>query len=451
MKILLINPPRFDKNPMIREIRCAGLSPISVYPPIELAYLAGVLRKDNEVEILDANGLNQNFEDIKRKINKFKPEAVVFTTSPASFNYDAQIAQITKKINKEIKTFLLDSHIVPVMPKKIKENFPEIDYLVGKEPLLNIPKLLGFKGMADLENHPLPAYDLLPLNQYSSFTFSRKKPFATLITSVGCPYKCNFCVIGGATVDRGYGSGWKFKSPEKILKEIKYLLNKGVKSIFFFDETFTVLKQRVIDLCQMIKNEKLKFEWSCNGRIDTLDDEELIKLMKETGCWNILFGIESGSEKLLEKANKSSIIPKAERVIGYCKKNGIETSASFMLGFPEEDKKTIKETLKIAKRINPHMAQFVIVTPYPGTKLYQEIKEKGLLEEDYSFSGYDAYCVDCRPVIRTENLSAEELLAAQKFLYRKFYLRPSFLIKKILEIKSFSQFLNILKSVRYLK
>ena len=435
---------------MVREMRCAGLSPVSVYPPIELAYLAGVLRKTAEVRALDANALDLDFEEVEAEIKKIEPDAIVFTTSPASFSQDAKIAEIAKKINAKTKTILLDSHIAPVMPEKIKEAFPQIDYLVGQEPLLNIPALLGFEGISDLEKHPLPAYDLLPLEKYSSLTFSRKKPFAALITSVGCPFKCNFCVIGGATVERGYGNNWRFKSAEKIFQEIRHLLSLGVKSVYFFDETFTAQKQRVMDLCRMIKQEGFKFEWSCNGRVDTLD-EEVIWAMKETGCWNILFGIESGSELVLEEVNKGFFLDKAKKAIALCKKAGINASASFIIGLPNETKETVKETLKIAKEISPHMAQFVIATPYPGTRFYDEAKEKGLLRQDYSFSGFDAYCVDHLPVVRSEKMSSEELLSAQKYVYRKFYLRISFLLKSLLDIKSFSQFFNLLKGVRYLK
>ena len=450
MKILLINPPRFNGHPMVREMRCAGLSTVSIYPPIELAYLAGVLRKNSEVKILDANALNYNFGDIKREIVNFKPAAIVFTTSPASFNFDSEIARITKEVSKEIKTILLDSHIVPVMPDKVKEKFPEIDYLIGTEPLVNIPKLFGFEEANGLESHPLPAYDLLPRDRYFSLTYSRKKPFATLITSTGCPNRCNFCLIGGATVERGYGNIWKFKSAEKILEEIKYLLSLGVKSIYFFDETFTAQKKRVLDLCGMIKKAGLKFEWGCNGRVDTLD-EETIKIMKTAGCWNIMFGIECGSEELLEDANKGTTLTKAMTAVLACKKNNISVSASFVIGFPNETWETVEKTLKIAKKVSPYRAQFVVLTPYPGTRLYDEIKSKGLLEQDYSFSGYDAYCINQIPVIRTEKMTSQGLLKAQKYLYRKFYLRPSYLINVLLGIRSFNQLLNILKSVKYLK
>ena len=435
---------------MIREMRCVGVTLVSVFPPIELTYLAGVLRNYAAVKILDANALNQSFKDIEKEIKSFKPEAIVFTASLPSFSADARVAKIAKRIDKKIITILLDSHTVPVMPDKIRQTFPEIDHLVGVEPLLTIPKLLGFEGVSELENHPLPAYDLLPLNKYSSVSFSRKKPFASLISSVGCPNRCHFCPIGGATVERSYGQKWRFKSPQKIIEEIKYLLNLGVKSIYFFDETFTVDRQRVKDLCRLIIDEGLKLEWSCNGRVDTLD-EEMVKIMKQAGCWSIMFGIECGSQGILEDANKGTTLAKEMDAVRFCKKYGIKVAASFMIGFPNESWQTIKQTLAMAKKINVHRTQFDMLTPLPGTKLYEEVKNKGLLEKEYSFSGYDAYCVDELPVIRTENLSSEELARAHKYIYRRFYLRPSLWLRTLLDIRSFDQLLNILKFIRYLK
>ena len=449
-KILLINPPRFKGHSIVREMRCVGITTVSVFPPIELAYLAGLLRKYARVIILDSNALNQNLEDIEKEIAAFEPQAVIFTASIPSFTADAQVAKAAKKVNQNIKTILLESHIVPVMPQKIKQSFPEIDYLVGSEPLLNIPKLLGFEGVSELEKHPLPAYDLLPLEKYSSINFTRKKPFASLVTSTGCSNRCNFCIIGGATVDRGYGKIWRFKSPQKIIEEIKHLLALGIKSIYFFDETFTVNKQRVKDLCRLIADQGLKFEWSCNGRVDTLD-EETIKIMKKAGCWNIMFGLECGVEGILEDANKGTTPAKAMDVINYCRKNGVDVSASFIIGWPGDTWQTIKETLEMAKKINVHRTQFDMLTPFPGTKFYEEAKAKGLLESDYSFSGYDAYCVDDMPVIRTEKMTSQELARAYKYVYRKFYLRPSLWLKTLLGIRTFGQFMDILKFIRYLR
>lgn len=450
MKILLINPPRFNGHSTIREMRCVGITTVSVFPPMELAYLAGLLRQHAEVKIFDANALNKGFGDIEAEIKNFQPQTVIFTASIPSFSADAQVAKIAKKINGKIKTILLESHIVPVMSARIKQTFPEIDYLVGAEPLLNIPILLGFQGVAQLEDHPLPAYDLLPIKKYSSISFTRKKPFASLVTSVGCSNRCNFCIIGGATVERGYGKIWRCKSPQKIMGEIKYLLDLGIKSIYFFDETFCVNQQRVKELCQMIIDNGLKFEWSCNGRVDRLD-EETIKVMKAAGCWNIMFGLECGVEDILEDANKGTTASKAMDVIERCKKNGIEVSASFIIGWPGDTWETINQTLEMAKKINVHRTQFDMLTPFPGTKFYEEAKAKGLLESDYSFSGYDAYCVNDAPVIRTEKMTSRELAQAYKYVYRKFYLRPSLWIRTFLGIRTFGQLIDILKFVRYLR
>lgn len=344
----------------------------------------------------------------------------------------------------------MESHVVPVMPEKIKQTFPEIDYLVGTEPLINIPKLLGFEGVAELENHPLPAYDLLSLNKYFSISFTRKKPFACLITSVGCSNRCNFCVIGGATVDRGYGKIWRFKSPKKILEEVKFVMSLGVKNIYFFDETFTVNKQRVLEFCKMMVEQGIKVDWTCNGRVDSLD-EETIKMMKKAGCWNIMFGIECGTQGLLEEANKGTTLTKALNIIKVCKDNGIQVSASFVIGLPHETMETVKQTLEVAKKINVYRAQFDVLTPFPGTKFYEEMQKKGLLEKEYSFSGYDAYCVNDMPVIRTEKMSSAELAEAHKYIYRKFYLRFFYVIHLLLSIRSWSQFVNLIRSVRYLK
>jgi len=435
---------------MIREMRCAGSSSISVFPPIELAYLAGILRKQAQVKILDANALNYDFKAVEQEIRKEKPETVVFTASPVSYAFDAQIAKIAKNISQRIKTILLDSHIAPVMSEKVKQNFPAIDYLVSQEPLLEIPKLLRLKGVKSMEEHPRPAYDLLPIKKYWSLTYTKARPFATLITSAGCPNQCNFCIVGGATVERGYGRKWRFKSPLKILDEIKYLKELGIKDIYFFDETFTVSKQRIENLCQLMLEKGINISWSCNGRVDTLD-KETIKLMKQTGCWNIMFGIECSSQGLLEEVNKGTTLAKAMEVVRYCKELGLNVSASFVIGLPNETRKTVKKTLALAKRINPYRAQFVILTPYPGTRLYDEVRKKGLLEQDYNFAGYDAYCLDHLPVIRTKKLSAADLLRAQKYIYRKFYLRPSFVISLLASIKSFDQLIGLFKSVKYLK
>ena len=154
MRILLINPPRFNGHSIVREMRCVGITSVSIFPPIEFAYLAGHLRKYAEVKIIDANALNQGFEYIGKEINEFRPQAVIFSASLPSFSADAQVAKIAKKIDKNIKTILLESHVVPVMPGKIKQTFPEIDHLVilrAQVGMVGVDEVVEIGSMFDLE------------------------------------------------------------------------------------------------------------------------------------------------------------------------------------------------------------------------------------------------------------------------------------------------------------
>lgn len=469
-----MNPPRFKGNPIVREVRCAGITPVSVYPPIRLAYTAALLEKNNfNVKILDANAFDDHYEDVKEKIKEYDPDLVLFTTSVTTISFDAKVADITKEINKNIIVVLDDPHIAPVMPEKVLTTFKNIDILILGESefvtldlVKNIKDLKKIDGIVyrygdeiiknnpakpgDINELPNPAYHLLPIKKYYSLTFARKKPFATIITSVGCPYKCDFCIIGGSTIWRGYGGKWRAKTAEKILDEVEYLYEKfKIKDFYFFDETFTVDKKRVIDVCNGLVNRGLKIRWACNSRVDTVD-QEMLELMKKTGCWNICYGVESGSETLLNNIHKEITLERAKHIFNVSKKLGLNPSASFMLGLPGENWKTIKETLQFAIKLDPVRAQFVITTPYPGTKLYDYVKKEGLLKKDYSFSGYDAYCVDAVPVMSTKEMTAEELLKAQKYVYKKFYLRPLYALKTLFSANSITEFINLLKFWRYI-
>ncbi|MFZ3060702.1 MAG: radical SAM protein [Candidatus Methanoperedens sp.] len=473
MKVLLVNPPRFKGTPVVREIRCAGLSPISVYPPIKLAYTASMLEANNiEVKILDANAFDYSYEDVKKYIENYNPSVVIFTSSLTTISYDVLVAKLAKEINKDIITVLDDSHIAPVAPEKVLNKFGFVDVLIGGESeftimdlINNIDSLENVKGISYIKNGsfirtenrepedinllPPPAYHLLPIDRYFSLTFARKKPFGTIITSVGCPFNCIFCIVGGSTVWRGYGKRWRAKKADKVLDEIEYLHKHfGIKSLYFFDETFTVDKNRVIEICKGIVERGIDIEWSCNSRVDTVN-EEVLQHMKLAGCWNICYGVESGSELLLSNANKSTTAKKAKEIFKISKKLGLSASASFMIGLPGETWQTIEETLDFAKELDPSRAQFVITTPYPGTLLYEEVKKQGLIEQDYCFSGFDAYCVDSAPVSNTSNMSAGELLDAQKYIYKSFYMRPSYLIRILLRAKSLTEIYNLIKARRY--
>jgi len=468
MKVLLVNPPRFKGVPVVREVRCAGMSPVSIYPPLRLLYVAGYLRKMKvEVDLVDANGEDLDFNEVKKLIGKKKPEVVIFTCSPTTMAYDCQIAKIAKKVDRKIVTVLDDSHIAPVYPEKVLVKFRDIDVLIRGESertsylivknINNLDKVNGIsfrKGKKVVNKKPakpvdlggiLPAYEFLNLDNYYSWTFGKEKRLVTLLTSVSCPFKCTFCIIGGATVWRGYGGRWRAKTAGQIIAEIKYLYeNFEVRNFYFFDETFTVDKKRAEEICRRIIKNKLKISWSCNSRVDTVDKKTL-KWMAKSGCWNICFGLESGSQKVLDSVNKKTDLDQAIGIFISCRKLGVKTSASFMIGLPEDSQDTLTQTLEFAKRLDPDRVQFVITTAYPGTKLYEQVKKEKLLAKDYNFSGFDAYGINNEAVLKSKYLSAEEIAGFTKKMYLRFYLRPKQIVRLISGIRSIDDLVGLVK------
>jgi len=474
---MLINPPRFNGVPVVREIRCAGTSPVSVYPPIDLAYIASYLRNEVEIKLLDANGLNLGWSDVEKEVRSFQPDIVLYKTSPTTIAYDAKTADIAKSVDKNILTILDDAHIVPYLPEKTLEKFKNTDILVrgesektvkmlisaikGKKSLKNVTGIsfrendkvvntLPTPPFENLDELPFPAYDLLPIKQYNSITFARKSPFMILVSSRGCPFSCDFCIVGGSTIWRGSGKGWYSRSAKNILDEMELLVNKyGIKEIYIFDETFTVDKKRVLDVCNGINDRKIKVSWSCNSRVNTLDDE-MLKCMKSSGCWNILFGVESGSQELLDNIHKGIKIDEIKNAFKLTKVNGISASASFMIGLPGETWETVEKTLQLALEIEPDFCQFVITTPYPGTRLYDYVKEKKYLIKDYDFRGYDAYGIAEDAVLRTDKMTSEDLMKAHGYVHKKFYLRPHYILKRLFTIRSWMQVKMMLRGFFYI-
>lgn len=469
MKVLLVNPPRLKGTPVVREVRCAGMSPVSVYPPLRLLYVAGFLRKKKiDVSLIDANGEDLGYEQLKRMIKKEMPEVLIFTSSPTTMTYDCQTAKIAKEVDKKILTVLDDSHIAPCFPEKVLRRFPFIDVLIrgnSEEAAYGIAKnikdLRKVNGISFRKNNEivskgrgkvfninyeyLPLYELVNLDNYYSWTFGKEKRLVTLLTSVSCPFKCSFCIIGGATVWRGYGKRWLAKSKDRVLKEIEYLYSDfGVKNFYFFDETFTIDKKRGREICQGIIERKIGINWSCNSRVDTVD-KEILKWMSKSGCWNICFGLESGSQKVLDSVNKKTDLDQANKIFETCRKLGIKSSASFMIGLPEDSKETLRQTLEFAKRLNPDRVQFVITTAYPGTKLYDLVKKEKLLEKDYDFSGFDAYGINNEAVLKSKYLSAKEISGYAKKMYLGFYLRPGQIIKLVKGIKDKNDLISLFK------
>ena len=455
MKILLINPPTSD---LILTNLPEVLAQEDPMPPLGLMYVAAYLGKHTnyEIKILDCLIEKINHEQLKEKIREERPDVVGITTLTFTLIDVLRTAKIAKEINSNIKVVLGGPH-VNIYPRETL-NFPEIDYLVlgeGEKPIkdllenLNQTKnLYNLKGIAFKDNHkiintgpreliqnldelPFPARNLIPNEKYSS-VLSENNPVTTLFSSRGCPFLCAFC-------NRAHlGKIFRARSVKNVVDEMEECKNIGIGEIFIYDDTFTINKQRVLDICSEIKKRNLKIYWDIRTRVDTVD-EEVLRQMKETGCQRIHYGVEAGTEKILKVLNKGITLEQVEKTFELTRKIGIQTLAYFMIGSPRETRKDIMETIKFAKKIKPDFVCFSITTPYPQTNIYAlGLKEK-ILPYDFWQKFAENPRPDFVPLVWEEELSREELFSLFKKAYHSFYFRPSYIFDKILKLKSIKE------------
>lgn len=423
------------------------------WPPIRLMYLAGNLRKKLRVMFLDGDADPISREDFRARVIAFKPEFLIMEPVQNSFSEEMQeISFLRKHLNFKL---IVTGAFVSAFREKLSEY--SIDIIALGEPENNIKNYLlnnikkgllvkeagkfkEYAGSAVIENLDSlesPAHDLINPQSYAS-PFIKSHPFTVIETSRGCPFPCTYCSVRIMS-----GRKTRFRSPENILKEIKWALSLGFKEIKFNDETFTLDRKRIISLLNLVKKEGLKFHWKCNSRADLLD-EDLIRLMKETGCHLIFVGIESGNQKIIDYYKKSIKLEDIKKAFKTLNKAGMDTVAHFMIGAPEEDRKKIKESVNLARSLNATFTSFNILIPYPGTEIYSDLLNRGLFEaKDVKDADPLRNCV-----FKTKYLSSSALERELKRAYLRFYFSPSYLFKKIISIRSFSELKNSLMGAR---
>ncbi|MFW6286747.1 MAG: B12-binding domain-containing radical SAM protein, partial [Candidatus Sumerlaeota bacterium] len=271
--------------------------------------------------------------------------------------------------------------------------------------------------MQNLDDLPMPAWDLYgPADVYQIYG------------SRGCPFQCIFCM-------RVLGEKVRYRSPENVADEFQMIVDKyQPEEIDFSDETFTMGKKRVFALCDELEKRGLhkRVRWFANARVNVVD-EEMLRRMKEAGCFRIGFGIESGNQKILDLAHKGTTIEQIEKAVTAAKRAGLEQEAFYILGFPGETRQTVKDTIRMAARLNTTTAAFGIMVPYPGTKVAEmAAKNEGgyrLLSRDWS--DYDKHLGNA---LELENLTRKELERLQARAYLWFYLRNF----RILDLSKFA-------------
>ncbi len=406
MKIFILNPLIYSKKKSIMNTRPRQ--------PLDLAYIASLLLKDNhDIKFLDANVLNYTTDKSVEEIKKYNPEVLILTSTPIDRwecpnSHIDSVFEIINRANIH-PTILTGSH-GSLTPEWIFKK-SNVDYVVRKEPeittlnlirsLCNNKNIETVKGISykngdqvinnedalrieNLDALPFPAYELLPMDEYRYSSSDLPQPFSIILTSRGCPFNCIFCLKIMSE------DGYIFRSPENIILEIEHLIkNFNVKSIFFQDWEFTIIKQRVENICDLILKKNLKFLWGCNTRANDLSEELVVK-MKKAGCVRINIGFESGSQKILNNINKNIKTEDIENIIKICRKNNINLGMYAMINLPKENFKTIRETIKFLKRnkIKTMTPNFPI--PYFGTELFKKLKKKNL-NKNFSWENIENY------------------------------------------------------------
>ncbi len=259
----------------------------------------------------------------------------------------------------------------------------------------------------------------------------------TVIPTRGCPWQCTFCRAG-----KVWGSKIRSRSPENVIEEIRQIKeNLGIRNVVFMTDSLTLDKTWAARFFDAILEQSLEFRWICNSRVDAVNPE-ILSGMKKAGCLLISYGVESGSQEILDAAKKKITLEDSRNAIQWTREAGILSMAYFILGLPGETPETIEQSIIFACDLDPDYVNFHIATPFPGTELYDIAKEKGwLVTTDWS-----EYEEEGSAVLRTEALTARDLVCAQKRAMRRFYMRPGRILKEIRSVKSFTQFKARLKA-----
>jgi anaerobic magnesium-protoporphyrin IX monomethyl ester cyclase len=265
----------------------------------------------------------------------------------------------------------------------------------------------------NLSDLPLPLHELLPLQKYKMPLI--KGAFTFIVTARGCPAACTYCIKHVS-----YQFSARIRTPENIMQELWLLKKLGINNIHMYADLFTVNREQVIGLCKLMIDQKINLRWTCNSRVDYVD-EEMLTLMAQAGCWLISWGLESGNEQILKHARKGAYPEKAVNSLTIAHKVGIKNWGYFIIGLPGETETTIKETIAFSKRLPVDIALFHVAAPYPGTPFFFEVVKNGWFRPGTRWEQVD---MDKGTVLDYPDLPAERLLYWQKEAFRQWAFRP---------------------------
>lgn len=465
-----------EKNQMCKKVILV-VTPIDlrkkakyVLPPLGVLYLATVLRQNGvDVKIIDWNTKEYDIDTIKNIILEENPDVVGISAMTPHIPLVLKFAKALKNGNNSIKICLGGPHVNSTKDEIFKftndidfvvygEGENTLSELMGRlddEEYSNVDGLIYSEGgkvtvnkprefIQNLDRLPFPDLSLIDIDEYSIF-HGKHKPVTSIMATRGCPYRCTFC-----DVYLTHGHKLRYRSPKNVVDELEHnYKNYGVKEVVIKDSTLTINRKWISGLCQEIKKRNLKLSWLCNTRVDKID-KELLTLMKKSGCRQISYGVESGSQEVLDSIKKGITIEQIKEAFEVTHKVGIETQAFFMIGNPGDNIQNVKKTIELAKDINPDYADIGATIAYPNTDLYKWGVKTGFLKdshwymEDASRAMMHIYFSNGQ--LNLPKFSPEEQVEYVKKAYKEFYFRTNYILKTLMKIHDFYYLKQVIKT-----
>ncbi|MCB9159913.1 MAG: radical SAM protein [Caldilineaceae bacterium] len=473
--IMLVNPPTEDGAIWIRSQHRVGRRSREnmIWPQVSLAQMAALL-PDYTVEVVDAVALRMGWEEFAALLEEKRPKYYLTQVTAPTLRNDMYGVFLAKALGA--KTMAFGTHVTPMTLESMRP-FPALDFVLRGEPEMTLRELLDrLEGKTPTEPHivkmlaetstpqvkrfgkeeivdafpmqddaspyadilglawrhgdeivinpdrpfipnlddlPIPRHELLPLTKQRMPMI--KGPFTFIVTSRGCPAGCKYCIKHVT-----YQNSVRVRSAENIVAEIERLVELGITNIHMYADLFTVNRDHVVSLCRLLIARKIKVRWTCNSRVDYVD-EEMLSLMGQAGCWLISWGIESANELILKRARKGYKKEQAFKALTWARAAGIKNWGYFIIGLPGESEESIRDTIDYAKELPLDIALFHIAAPYPGTPFFYEVVENNWFRPGTKWEEVD---MDQSTVLDYGDLTAEQLEYWQKRATWEWSMRP---------------------------
>ena len=450
-RLLLLNPP--GKRPYIRDNYCSYSGKANYFwEPIDLLVQSGWLAEDYELTVMDAiaEGLDPDRVVDQARTGRF--DAILSMIGGVSLDEDRALFTRLKEATGAV--LAVSGDVCLTGPEKLLDIVDALDAVLTDYTTGDLTAFLkadkpGTRGTLAYRNqgevvavdrtkpppmemdYPVPRHEVFPIHLYRIST-SLKRRFATCIASLGCAFNCPFCICSLMSL--------RLRSMDSLINELHAIKAMGIQEVYFYDPYFTVKQSRCVEMLETIRQADLNLVYSCNSHISV--SEQILDLLTQTGCHTIMFGIETADEALLTRYSKRISQDKVRLTLERCRDRGIRTFGYFMIGLPDETEKSILDTIQYATDLPLHYASFNFPSPVVGTELFKEVCEKGLLDPEAKNLDRSSE-VSFAP----KGMSAKRLQELKRLAYRRFYLRPLFLLKTLRTLFPFGKWGFFLKDV----